>query len=105
MRLTPKQPTEPTSMTDKSHPNGTETRPNDHQRAVEACEHAVDALRNGYFTHARTLLEEAHAAVERVQSGDTPTQEQRETVDQDKDRYSLDSDFEWVNVQERKNSQ
>lgn len=26
-------------------------RPDDHQRAVEACQHAVDALRNGNLYH------------------------------------------------------
>ena len=64
------------------HPDGTETKPrsNDHQQAIEACEHATDALHNGNLAHARTLLEEAHTAVKRVQHDSTATQEQRETA-------------------------
>lgn len=71
----------PKSMTDDiHHPADAKDRSEDHQQAVEACEHAVDSLRNGDLTHARTLLEEARTAVERAQHDDTPTQEQRETA-------------------------
>jgi hypothetical protein len=69
----------PKPMTDDIHyPDGTETHPDDHQHAIEACEHATDALENGDLAYARTLLEEAHTAVERAQHDDTATQEQRE---------------------------
>ena len=48
--------------------DGTETRPDDHQHAIEACEHATDALENGDLAYAQTLLEEAHTAVESGQA-------------------------------------
>lgn len=66
-------------MTDDSHhPNDAEDRSDDHQQAVEACQHALDALRNGDITHARTLLDESQAAVERIGHDESTTQEQRE---------------------------
>ena len=68
-------------MTDDSHhSDDTEDRPNsqDHQQAVEACGHALDALHNGDLSHAHELLDEARAAVERAQHNGTATQEQRE---------------------------
>jgi hypothetical protein len=49
------------------HLDGTETCPDDHQRAVEACQHAADVLHDGNFSHAHTLLDEARAAVKRAQ--------------------------------------
>jgi hypothetical protein len=68
-------------MTDDSyHPDSAEDRSDDQQQAVEACQHAVDALRNGDLARGRSLLDEAARAVERAQHDDTPTQEQRETA-------------------------
>jgi hypothetical protein len=68
-------------MTDGSqHPADTEDRSDDHQQAVEACQHAIDALSNGDLARGRSLLDEARAAVERAEHDDTPTQEQRETA-------------------------
>jgi hypothetical protein len=52
----------------------------DHQQAVEACQHAADALHNGDLSRGRSLLDEARAAVERAEHDDTATQEQRETA-------------------------
>jgi hypothetical protein len=49
-----------------------------HQQAVEACQHAADALANGDLARGQSLLDEAQAAVERAHHDDTPTQEQRE---------------------------
>jgi hypothetical protein len=68
-------------MTDDiHHPADVETRPDDHQHAVEACEHALDALENGdNLSHAHSLLDEARAAVERAQHDDTE-QAYRETA-------------------------
>ena len=68
-------------MTDEiNHPDNAEDRADsqDHQHAREACEHALDALHNGDLSQARSLLDEARAAVERAQHDDTATQEQRE---------------------------
>ena len=66
-------------MTDDIHHlDDAETRPDDHQHAAEACEHALDALHNGNLAQAHTLLDEARAAVKRAQHDDTATQEQRE---------------------------
>jgi hypothetical protein len=66
-------------MTDDSHhPDDTKNRPDDHQQAVEACHHALDALSNDDLSRGRSLLDEARAAVERAEHDDTPTQEQRE---------------------------
>jgi hypothetical protein len=68
-------------MTDDTHtPDDTEARSEDHQQAVEACQHAADALSNGDLARGRSLLDEARAAVERAEHDDTPTQEQRETA-------------------------
>ena len=67
------------SSHDRRQPPPAEDRADDHQHAVEACDHAADALRNGDLTHARTLLEEARAAVERAQHDDTE-QAYRETA-------------------------
>jgi hypothetical protein len=53
--------------------------PDDHQHAVEACEHALDALHNGDLAHAHTLLDEARTAVERAQHDETE-QAYRETA-------------------------
>jgi predicted HTH domain antitoxin len=52
----------------------------DQQQAVEACQHAADALQNGDLSRGRSLLDEARAAVERADHDDTPTQEQREAA-------------------------
>ena len=66
-------------MTDDTHrPADVENRSDDHQQAVEACQHAADALHNGDLAHARTLLDEAVRAVERPQHDDSSIQEQRE---------------------------
>ena len=66
-------------MTDDiHHPTDPENRSEDHQQAVEATQHAVDALSNGDLARGRSLLDEARAAVERVQHDDSSTQEQRE---------------------------
>jgi hypothetical protein len=68
-------------MTDNSHhPADAEDHSDDEQQAVEACQHADDALHNGDLSRARSLLDEARAAVERAEHDDTPTQEQRETA-------------------------
>jgi hypothetical protein len=67
-------------MTDDSHQPDAEDRSDDHQQAVEACQHAADALANGDLSRARSLLDEAVRAVERAKHDDTPTQEQRETA-------------------------
>ncbi len=67
-------------MTDDSHyPADAEdcSDDHDHQHAVEACEHALDALENSNLSHARDLLDEARAAVERAQHDDSG-QAQRE---------------------------
>ena len=59
-------------MTDDiHHSDNAETRPDDHQHAAEACEHALDALHNGNLAYAQTLLEEVHTAVKRAQHDDT----------------------------------
>ena len=42
-------------MVDDIHPDAAESRPDDHQRAIEAGEHAVDALENGDLSHAHAL--------------------------------------------------
>ncbi|PSP88629.1 hypothetical protein BRC90_06850 [Halobacteriales archaeon QS_4_69_34] len=67
-------------MTNNDHsPDDTEALPSDdHRQAIEASEHAVDALRTGNLSHARRLLDEARTAIERAQPDDTSTQEQRE---------------------------
>ena len=64
-------------MTDDSyHLDNAEDRSNenededDHQHAVEASQHALDALANGDLSHAHSLLNEARAAVERAQHDD-----------------------------------
>jgi hypothetical protein len=67
-------------MTDSHHSADPEDRSEDHQQAIEACQHAADALANGDLARGRSLLDEARAAVERAQHDDTPTQEQRETA-------------------------
>jgi hypothetical protein len=68
-------------MTDDiHHPDDAKDRSEDHQQAVEACQHAADALANGDLSRGRSLLDEARAAVERAEHDDTPTQEQRETA-------------------------
>ncbi|HET7324795.1 MAG TPA: hypothetical protein VFJ06_10720 [Halococcus sp.] len=55
-------------MTDDSHhPNDAKDRSEDHQQAVEACQHAIDALSNGDLARAHSLLDEARMAVERAQ--------------------------------------
>lgn len=67
-------------MTDDTHPpTDAEDRSADHQQAVEACHHAVDALHGGDLSHARALLDEAQAAVERAQHDDAE-QAYRETA-------------------------
>ena len=52
---------------DLDRPNDVETRSDDYQQAVGACQHAVDALHDGRLQHAQALLDEARAAVERAQ--------------------------------------
>jgi hypothetical protein len=65
---------------DIHHADSTETdRSNDHQQALDACEHAADALHNGDLAYARTLLDEARAAVEHAQHDDSE-QAHRETA-------------------------
>lgn len=67
-------------MTDDTHhPTDVEDRSNDHQQAVEACQHAADALANGDLSRGRSLLDEAARAVERAQHDDTG-QAYRETA-------------------------
>jgi hypothetical protein len=67
-------------MTDDSyHPDSAEDRSADQQQAVEACQHALDALSNGDFSRGRSLLDEARAAVERAEHDDTE-QAYRETA-------------------------
>jgi hypothetical protein len=71
----------PKSMTDDiHHPADAEHRSDDHQQAVEACQHAIDALVNGDLARGRSLLDEARAAVERAEHDESRTQEQRETA-------------------------
>ena len=68
-------------MTDDTyHSTDAEDRSDDHQQAVEACQHAADALSNGDLSCGRSLLDEARAAVERVEHNAIATQEQRETA-------------------------
>ena len=50
-----------------------------HQQAVEACQHALDALHGGDLARAQSLLDEAQTAVEHAQH-DRPAQASRETV-------------------------
>jgi len=58
-------------MTDDTHhPDDPENQPDDHQQAIEACEHAADALRGGDLFRARSLLDEASTAVVRAQHDD-----------------------------------
>ena len=59
-------------MTDDIHyPDGPEDRSDDHQHAVEACEHALDALHGGDLSRAYALLDEAQETIERAQHDDT----------------------------------
>lgn len=74
-------------MTDDTHhPADAEDRSEDHQQAVEACQHALDALHDGDLSRARLSLDEARAAVGRAKHDDASppgyrsTQEQRETA-------------------------
>ncbi|WP_435079020.1 hypothetical protein [Halococcus sp. AFM35] len=67
-------------MTDDAHHPTDEDRSTDHQQAVEACQHAADALSNGDLSRGRSLLDEARAAVERAQHDAIVTQEQRDTA-------------------------
>jgi hypothetical protein len=67
-------------MTDDiHHPADAEDRSEDHQQAVEACQHAADALSNGDLSRGRSLLDEAARAVKRAQHDDTE-QAYRETA-------------------------
>lgn len=66
-------------MTDDTHPTDAEDRPDDHQRAVEVCEHALDALHDDNLSYAHRLLGEARVAVERAQH-DGSEQAYRETA-------------------------
>jgi hypothetical protein len=46
------------NMTDDIHlPADAEDRSDDHQQAVEACQHAADALANGDLARGRSLLD------------------------------------------------
>jgi hypothetical protein len=56
-----------------------EDRSDDHQQAVEACQHAVDALHGGDLSRAHALLDEERTAVERAQHDDSE-QAYRETA-------------------------
>ena len=68
-------------MTDDTHhPTDVEDRSEAHQQAVEACQHAADALSNGDLSRGRSLLDEAARAVERAQHDDSRMQEQREVA-------------------------
>jgi len=68
-------------MTDDTPPpNDVENRSNAHQQAIEACEHAADALHGDDLSHARTLLDEARTAVERAQHDESSMQAQREAA-------------------------
>jgi hypothetical protein len=67
-------------MTDDTHHPDAEDRSDDHQQAIEACQHALDALETGDLSRGRSLLDEARAAVERAEHDDALTQEQRETA-------------------------
>jgi len=73
-------------MTDDTHHStDAEDRSEDHQQAIEACQHALDALETGDLSHARLLLDEARAAVGRAEhdSASVPgytSQEQREAA-------------------------
>jgi hypothetical protein len=64
---------------DIPHSDDAEDRSEDHQQAVEACQHAADALSNGDLSRGRSLLDEARAAVERAEHDDTK-QAYRETA-------------------------
>ena len=67
-------------MTDRhSESDGMDDQSNDHQQAVEASQHAADALSNGDLSRGRSLLDEAARAVERAQHNDTG-QAYRETA-------------------------
>jgi hypothetical protein len=67
-------------MTDDTHHSAdAEDRSDDQQQAVEACQHAVDALHGDDLPRARSLLDEARAAVDRAQYGDSG-QARRETA-------------------------
>ena len=57
----------------------TEDSSDDRQQAVEACQHAVDALHGGDLSRAQSLLDETRAAVERAQHDDAE-QAYRETT-------------------------
>lgn len=64
---------------DTYYSDDAEDRSDDQQQAVEACQHAAYALANGDLSHARLLLDEARAAVERAQYDDGG-QARRETA-------------------------
>ena len=67
-------------MTDDTHHSAdAEDRSDDQQQAVEACQHAVDALHGDDLSRARSLLDEARAAVESAQH-DESGQAYRETA-------------------------
>jgi hypothetical protein len=67
-------------MTDDTHHSAdAEDRSDDQQQAVEACQHALDALDGGDLSRARSLLDEARAAVDRAQYDDSG-QARRETA-------------------------
>ena len=67
-------------MTDDiHHPADAEDRSDSHQQAVEACQHAADALSNGDLSRGRSLLDEAARAVDRAQHDDAE-QAYRETA-------------------------
>lgn len=64
---------------DDQHPDGPETTHSaDHQRAINATEHAFDAPRAGNLSHAQVPLNEARTAVECASSDELTTQQQRE---------------------------
>ena len=64
---------------DSTHPE-TDENEDEFQQAIEACEHAIDALRTGDPARAQALLAEARAAVEDGRAAEVGTQPQRETA-------------------------
>ena len=62
------------------HHDSTHPEADEHQRAIEACEHAIDVLRTGEPARTQALLEEALATVEHARSTEVGIQTQRETA-------------------------
>ena len=70
--------TDPTRDRSVEHDDHSVT--DEHQRAIEACEHAIDALLTGDPARAQALLAEAQTTVERARPAEIGTQTQRETA-------------------------